>query len=342
MTGIITYSRNVSIPVTTICRNRCGYCSFSREPGSAATPLLPPEEIERLLRLGAEAACTEALFITGERADDVSPAVCDRLSAWGYRNMVEYLVAMGNTALQYGLLPHTNAGVLSQTELSALRSVNASMGLMLESSSERLCRDGGPHAGSPGKRPAARLHCIEQAGELNIPFTTGILVGIGETPGERIDALSHIARLHHKYGHIQEVIIQPFCPKPNTPMSSNPAPPIAAVLDTIAHARLILGPGMNIQAPPNLVQSHELCLRAGANDWGGLSPFTLDTINPDNHWPGLPVLEDSTRAAGATLCERLPVYPEFVTDHYLPRRVREVAANLMDNNGYARKNRRHG
>lgn len=342
MTGTITYSRNISIPVTRICRNRCGYCSFSCKAGSATPLLLPPHEIERLLRLGAESGCTEALFILGERAQEASSAIGELLASWGYQDMVQYLVRMAETALQHGLLPHTNAGVLTRKELSALRGVNASMGLMLESSSERLCRDDGPHALSPGKRPAVRLRSIEEAGRLGIPFTTGILIGIGETPRERIEALLCIDRLHRRYGHIQELIIQPFCPKRDTPMSSVPAPPIEEVLAAVAHARLILGPDMNIQVPPNLVQSHELFVRAGANDWGGVSPLTPDTINPDNQWPDLAVLRRSARAAGATLRERLPVYPEFATGRYLPRRVLNVATAIMDRDAYVKGSRKHG
>jgi len=334
----VTYSRNIAIPVTQICRNRCAYCSFAEAPGRTGLPLLSPKESESLLRRGAASRCREALFLTGERPEQASPEVRKRLASWGYRDMVAYLVHMGDIALRYGLLPHTNAGVLDPDELKALRDVNASMGLMLESSSERLCKDPGPHAHSPGKRPDVRLRVIEEAGKLNIPFTTGILVGIGEDPRERIDALLRIRDLHLKYGHIQEVIIQPFCPRPGTPMSSVAAPPVEDVLAAVAYARLILGPHINIQTPPNLVLSHELTLRAGANDWGGVSPLTRDPINPFHPWPALPVLQRSAQRTGAVLKERLPVYPEFMTDRHLSPRVRNVAAALVDREGYVKEN----
>jgi len=338
----VTYSRNIAIPVTRICRNRCAYCSFAESPGRAAPLLLAPGTIRNLLRLGAASGCTEALFLTGERPEQACPAVGDRLAAWGYRDLVDYLVHMGEAALDHGLLPHTNAGVLDRDELNALRGVNASLGLMLESASDRLCRNGGAHARSPGKRPAVRLRTIEEAGKLGIPFTTGILIGIGEKPEERVDALRRIRELHSRYGHIQEVIVQPFCPKPGTPMSSHPAPPAEDVLAAVACARRILGPDLHIQVPPNLVPSLDLFIRAGADDWGGLSPLTADPVNPENGWPDFAVLRKSAEAAGAMLRERLPVYPEFITDRHLPPRVRCAAAALVDGEGYVKGDRGHG
>ena len=226
----ISYSKNISIPVTRICRNKCGYCSFVEDADQIDKQILSPEEIKRLLQLGVQWNCKEALFLMGERPEEITPEIKDVLVSWGYHDMLDYLFNMCKTALEYGMLPHTNAGVLNEYELGYLHRVNASMGLMLESSSENLCRKGGAHELSPGKRPAVRLKCIEEAGKQRIPFTTGIMVGIGEKPRDRIDALLTLRELHRRYGHIQEIIIQKFCPKKGTPMSEVQEPRLDDIL----------------------------------------------------------------------------------------------------------------
>lgn len=332
----VSYSRNVCIPVTRICRNRCGYCSFVEGPGEIREQIRSPEEIEAALQLGVRKNCKEALFLLGERPEEVAPEIREVLASWGYEGMLEYLCSMCEMALEFGMLPHTNAGLLHGYELERLRRVNASMGLMLESSSERLCRAGGPHERSPGKLPALRLQCIEEAGKLRIPLTTGILVGIGEEPAERIEALGVLKELHRRYGHIQEIIIQQFCPKSGTPMAAVEEPPTEEMLRTIVFARLMFGKAMNIQAPYNLIpRSHHLYLRAGANDWGGISPLTRDVINPEKKRPDLADVERKTRSAGYVLKERLAVYPEFMSDEYLSPRIRGVALSLVQPDVYA-------
>jgi 7,8-didemethyl-8-hydroxy-5-deazariboflavin synthase CofG subunit len=280
--------------------------------------------------------CKEALFLMGERPEEVAPEIREVLASRGYEGMLEYLCSMCEMALEFGMLPHTNAGLLHGYELERLRRVNASMGLMLESSSERLCRAGGPHERSPGKLPALRLQCIEEAGKRRIPLTTGILVGIGEEPAERIEALGVLKELHRRYGHIQEIIIQQFCPKSGTPMAAVEEPPTEEMLRTIVFARLMFGKAMNIQAPYNLIpRSHHLYLRAGANDWGGISPLTRDVINPEKKRPDLADVERKTRSAGYVLKERLAVYPEFMSDEYLSPRIRGVALSLVQPDVYA-------
>ena len=334
----ISYSKNISIPVTRICRNRCGYCSFVEEAGQINRQILSPEEIKKLLRLGVQWNCKEALFLMGERPEESTPEIKDVLVSWGYHDMLDYLFHMCEMALEYGMLPHTNAGVLNEYELGYLRRVNASMGLMLESSSENLCRKGEAHELSPGKRPTVRLKCIEEAGKQRIPFTTGILVGIGEEPRERIDALLILRELHRRYGHIQEIIIQKFCPKKGTPMSKAQEPQVEEILKTIVFTRLIFGSEMNIQAPHNLFTTlHHLFIRAGANDWGGISPLTQDVINPEKKWPSLDDLKNKTQRAGYVLKERLAVYPEFINDEYLIPQIKEIALTLVDHEGYVRE-----
>ena len=334
----ISYSKNISIPVTRICRNRCGYCSFVEDPGQIHRQILSPEQIKKLLQWGVKWNCKEALFLMGERPEESAPEIKDVLASWGYHDTVQYLFHMCKIALEYGMLPHTNAGVLDEYELGYLHQVNASMGLMLESSSENLCRKGGPHELSPGKRPAVRLKCIEEAGKQRIPFTTGILVGIGEDPGERIDALLILRDLHRRYGHIQEIIIQKFCPKEDTPMAMVQQPREDEILKTIAFTRLIFGSEMNIQAPYNLnTTSPRLLIRAGANDWGGVSPLTQDVINPEKKWLNLDDLKKETKQAGYVLKERLAVYPSFIKDEFLYPRVKSITMSLVNHEGYVRE-----
>ncbi len=315
----VSFSCNVFIPLTNLCRDRCAYCAFVRRPTDPDARYLTPDEVMALAQAGAARGCKEALFSLGDKPETVHRVARAWLRRLGYPSTVAYLHAMAGRVLrETGLLPHLNPGVLTEDELARLREVSASMGLMLESVSERLMAPGGPHFGSPDKDPKRRLAMIEAAGRLRIPFTTGILIGIGETPEERVDSLIAIAELHRRYGHIQEVIVQNFRAKPGTRMAQHPEPSLWDMLRTLAVARLILGPEMNVQAPPNLTpDAYGVYLLAGANDWGGVSPITPDHINPEAPWPKLDELRAVTRAAGYTLVERLPVYPAYLSPEWL-------------------------
>ena len=333
---MITYSRNVSIPLTTLCRNRCGYCGFFEAPSQVNKQVLPPERVYDSLKKGMASGCREALFIMGERPEDIAPDISHLLRSWGYPNLLDYLYQMCKMAIEMNLLPHTNAGVMRKEELARLRPVNASMGLMLESASLRLCEKGKPHEFSPGKNPAVRLEHIAEAGRQGIPFTTGILVGIGELPRERVDALFALRELHNRYGHIQEIIIQNFCPKKGTPMAGHPVPSFEEMLKTVSVARLIFGERMNIQAPPNLTSEwYPLFIRAGINDWGGISPVTGDLVNPEKPWPLIDELRRETEQMGYQLKERLPVYPEFLGREGLE--VRHKILTMLDEPGHLRE-----
>jgi len=325
----VSFSRNVFIPLTNLCRDHCGYCAFVKAPGDPAARYLTPDEVLALARTGAAHGCREALFSLGDKPEWTHRAARDALQRLGYPSTTAYLHAMAGRVLdETGLLPHLNPGVLTYDELAQLREVSASMGLMLESVSERLLQPGGPHFGCPDKHPQARLRMMEDAGRLRIPFTTGLLIGIGETPEERVDTLFAIADLHRRYGHIQEVIVQNFRAKPGTRMAHHPEPTVWDMLRALAVARLILGPEMNLQAPPNLApEVYGLYLLAGANDWGGVSPVTQDHINPEAPWPKLDELRAVTEAAGYQLVERLPVYPAYVHPDWLAPRVWERLAS---------------
>jgi FO synthase len=310
---VITVSRNVFIPLTNLCRNRCSYCTFAVEPDSPRARTWRLAEVRELARRARRAGCLEALFCLGDKPEIAYRGYRGWLDAQGYARTSEYLADACRAAFEEGTFPHSNAGILSRDELAALRPWNASMGLMLESTSTRLRRRGGPHYWAPDKEPALRLKMTREAGALRIPFTSGILIGIGETPEERVDTLFAIAALHAEGGHIQEVIVQNFHPKPGTGMAGVPAPGAEAMAAAVALARLILGPAMNIQAPPNLSpDALERLARAGLNDWGGVSPLTIDFINPEAPWPELDELRARTAAAGYTLRERLCVYPEYI------------------------------
>jgi len=313
-----SWSRKVFIPLTQLCRNLCHYCTFSQPPrpgGSAA--YMSREEVLAVARAGRAAGCTEALFTLGDKPELRFAAAREALARLGHASTISYLAEMAALVrYETGLLPHINAGVMSREEMALLRQVSVSQGLMLESVSSRLCEKGAAHYRSPDKEPAARIEMIRLAGELQIPFTTGILIGIGETREERIEALETIKGLHARYGHIQEVIIQNFRAKPRTVMADAPEPGMEDLLWTIAVARLILGPGMNIQAPPNLSASDfPRLLSAGINDWGGISPVTPDHVNPEAPWPEVERLRLATEAQGRLLLARLPVYPAYALDN---------------------------
>ncbi|HUH79187.1 MAG TPA: 7,8-didemethyl-8-hydroxy-5-deazariboflavin synthase CofG [Methanoregula sp.] len=301
MQRTLTFSRNVFLPLTTVCRNRCGYCSF-RTPVAEGC-LMAPADVEAILSRGAALGCTEALFTFGERPEE-EPGFAEYLHRAGYPTIIDYCEAMCRKSIGLGMLPHTNAGILSCGELGRLRRVNASMGLMLETTA------GIPaHAMSKGKVPAVRLAMMEDAGKLKIPFTTGLLLGIGETMGDREESLYAIRDLHRRYGHIQEVIIQNFCPKPGTPMARHPPPGTEEICATILLARDILQHEIAIQIPPNLSDAASL-IRCGVDDLGGVSPVTIDYINPEHPWPAIDELKKI--AGDAVLRERLCIYPRFI------------------------------
>ncbi len=336
---LVTYSPKVFIPLTKLCRDVCHYCTFAAPPRKGERAYMTEEEVLDVARAGAAAGCREALFTLGDKPELRYRAAREELAALGCETTIEYLVSMCRVVLEEtGLLPHANPGVMTRDELAALREVTASQGIMLETSADRLSERGGPHFGSPDKRPAVRLETLRLAGELAIPFTSGILIGIGETREERIDALLATRELHQRYGHIQEVIVQNFRAKPGTKMVDAPEPSLEELLWTAAAARLVLGPEMNIQAPPNLsYNDFPVLLEAGINDWGGVSPVTIDHVNPEAPWPEVERLEAVTRAAGLELVARLPVYPEFANDGWIDPAVMPFVLRSSDAVGLARE-----
>ncbi len=337
---LVSVSRNVFIPLTNLCRDRCSYCGFAKPPDSPEARTYTLDEVEAVARSAVAAGCREVLMCLGDKPEVAHRSYREWLAASGLRDTTAYLVRACRIAFECGILPHTNAGLLSASEMSELRPWNASMGLMLESTSERLREKGMPHYYSPDKEPGLRVRMHEQAGELRIPFTSGILLGIGENAVERVDTLLTIRELDDRHGHIQEAIVQPFHPKPGTPMVGVAPLPDEEVAGWVAMARLILGPEMNVQAPPNLApHALELLLRSGLNDWGGVSPLTVDFISPEAPWPELEVLRERTEAAGQRLVERLPVYPEYLLDRpdFFEPRVREAALAQTDASGYAKR-----
>src|SRR3954470_1588248 len=337
----ITFSPKVFIPLTMLCRDKCGYCTFAKPPAHLVSPFLDLADVVAIARRGAELGCHEALFTLGEAPEARYPGAAAWLAERGYQSTVDYLVAAAGAVLsETGLLPHANAGALSEDELRRLRAVSPSQGMMIETLAARLGEPGGPHAGAPDKTPARRLATLEAAGRADVPFTTGILVGIGETRAERLDALLAIAASHARHGHVQEVIVQNFLPKPGTSMWRTPACDPDEFLWTIAAARLVLDPSIHLQAPPNLSDADDLAslVAAGIDDWGGVSPVTPDHVNPERPWPALDVLRAATERSGHTLAPRLTVYPEYVRaeDEWLHADVRTAVRHLSDLEGLAR------
>jgi FO synthase len=335
----VSYSRKVFIPLTNLCRDKCGYCTFAKAPRHPEAKTMTPDEVVAVARAGAAAGCKEALFSLGEKPEERYAGARSELRRLGYTSTIDYLAAMcALVHRETGLIPHANCGVLERDEILALREVNGSMGLMLESSSDRLLGRGQAHFGCVGKVPATRLETMALAGELQIPFTTGILIGIGETPEERVDSLFAIREIQEAYGHIQEVIIQNFRVKPDIRMRGWPEPGALDMVRTIAVARLVLGPSMNIQAPPNLTSdAHGMYLEAGINDWGGVSPVTKDHINPERPWPAVESLADLTARAGFTLRERLCIYPDYVRQEPFVRQAfREQVRAWTGQDGHVR------
>jgi len=333
----VSFSPKVFIPLTRLCRDFCGYCVFRQSPQEAGSPYMTPEEVLAVCRAGEEAGCREALFVLGERPEERYPEARSWLKDSGYDSTIEYLVQMCRLVLEEtSLYPHSNPGTLTRSELASLRDVNVSMGLMLESSSERLHQVGGPHQHAPSKHPRVRLETLELAGQLGMPFTTGLLVGIGETPQERIEGLHAIQDLHQRFGHIQEVIIQNFCSKPKGAMKGADEASRREMLETTAMARVILGSEMNVQVPPNLNEDHLTYLEAGVNDWGGISPVTIDYVNPEAPWPHLIRMKEQMESRGYELVARFPLYPEFFleTSRFLPNSLLKRIRQEADGRGY--------
>ena len=338
--NLVSYSRKVFIPLTQLCRDVCHYCTFAHPPRRGEAAYLDKDQVLAIAHAGAKAGCKEALFTLGDKPELRYGAAREALARLGHDTTLSYLAEMAALVLkETGLLPHLNPGVMTCDEIARLRGVSVSQGIMLESASERLLRRGGPHFGSPDKHPQRRLDCIAAAGEMAVPFTSGILIGIGEARRERIEALLALRDLHERYGHIQEIIIQNFRAKPETRMAGAPEPNEAEHLWTIAVARLVFGPRMNIQAPPNLMpDALETMVAAGINDWGGVSPVTPDHVNPEAPWPALDLLAKRTAEAGKLLVERLAIYPAYAQDPapWLDPALRTPVLRAIDAQGLAR------
>ena len=332
----VSVSRNVFIPLTNLCRDRCAYCTFAKQPDDPAAKTYTLSEVAQVVRDALRAGCVEALFCLGDKPEIAYKSYREWLAARGLRNTAEYLVQACEVGFAEGMLPHSNAGILSADEMQALKRSNASLGLMLESTSPRLREKGQAHYYCPDKDPAVRMRMHEEAGELRIPFTSGILLGIGETASERVDTLLAIRDLSDCYGHVQETIVQPFHAKHDTPMRGVPSLSNEEVAGWVALARLVLGPQANVQAPPNLAPDVlELLARSGLNDWGGVSPLTVDFINPEAPWPKLAELQRRTEASGQRLVERLPVYPEFLArPEFFEPRVRDACLARVGADGF--------
>ncbi|WP_321418354.1 7,8-didemethyl-8-hydroxy-5-deazariboflavin synthase subunit CofG [uncultured Methanomethylovorans sp.] len=327
MKDFVTFSRNVFVPVTNVCRNRCGYCTFRREPDEPGSCFMSPDEVIPILKDGKKAGCTEVLFTFGEYADEI-PEYKKWLEELGFPSNVEYVIHLCKLAIKVGILPHTNAGVLNYTELEALKPWNASMGLMLETTGKVAA-----HLNCPGKHPDVRIKTIKYAGELQIPFTTGILVGIGETLDDRIDSLQCISNLHQEYGHIQEVIVQNFIPKTGTFMEKHSSPTIEDMMQIVSIAREILPADIAIQVAPNLIDPY-LLVKYGATDLGGISPTTIDWINPETEWPSVEKLQEMLR--DISLRERLPIYPAYIKKGWYSKNLKSLIKSMIDNDGYRR------
>jgi FO synthase len=336
----VSYSKKVFIPLTHLCRDYCGYCTFRADPQAGVRPYMLPDEVLAVAEAGRRAGCKEALFSLGDQPERVFPEAKEFLKKLGFERTLEYLAAMSELVLEKtGLLPHSNPGLMGPDDLRRLRETNVSVGLMLESSSPRLLRAGGAHWKAPDKVSSLRIRTIENAGQLSMAFTTGILIGIGETPEERVDSLLTIHSINRKYGHIQEVIVQPFRAKPDIRMALAPEPSTEELERTIAVARLILGGEMNIQSPPNLLaDDYPDLLKAGINDWGGISPVTKDFINPEAAWPQISSLRARSAGAGFVLRERLAIYPEFSSrPEFVSGRLKPYVRKLQAEDCYARE-----
>ncbi|MEM6824231.1 MAG: 7,8-didemethyl-8-hydroxy-5-deazariboflavin synthase CofG [Pseudomonadota bacterium] len=337
---VVTYSRKVFVPLTNMCRDTCGYCTFVKLPTSPEARILTPDQVLALAKRGEKKGCKELLFSLGEKPELRYEHARRALARLGHHRMTDYLAEMCALVLrETTLLPHVNAGTLRDDEIEMLRPVSASMGMMLETLTRRLNRKGEAHYACPDKTPLQRMRTLERTGQRRVPFTTGLLIGIGETWEERLEALYAINAVHLRYGHIQEVIIQNFQQKPGIAMADHPEPSLEEMLRTIAAARIILDPEISLQAPPNLSARHIDYLSAGINDWGGISPVTIDFINPQHAWPEIRTLAASSAEAGFQLRERLTVYPRFLSqrDRFVDARLHDSLAGAARNDGLARE-----
>ena len=331
----VTYSRKVFIPLTTLCFDTCTYCTFAKPPG-AGGEYLEPEDVMAVARAGGRQRCTEALFTLGDRPEDRWPQARNWLDEHGYESTLDYVRAMSEAvAAETSLFPHANPGLMDEATIRALRPSNPSMGLMLENISPRLMEPGMPHFNCPDKEPRRRVATIEAAGAAKVPFTSGVLIGIGETPAEVVASLFALADLQERWGCLQEIIVQNFRAKADTPMRRSAEPTAQYLARVIAVARWILGPDMNVQVPPNLSERYEVYLDAGINDWGGVSPLTIDWVNPEQPWPHLEELRNRTAAAGFELKPRLPVYPEFISEEWIDPTLLSAVREAADGDGYA-------
>lgn len=335
---VLTYSRKVFIPLTNMCRDTCGYCTFVKTPKSGEGNIMLPSEVLETVLKGQKQGCKEALFSLGEKPEARYRYAKDKLAMLGHDGMLDYVKEQAQAVLdKTDLLPHINAGAMSLEEMRALKPVAASMGMMIESISRDLMKKGQAHFACPDKEPDIRLNTLRYAGQLNIPFTTGILIGIGETWQDRVDSLLAINQIHQEYGHIQEVIVQNFRAKPGTEMANHPEPDLDDMRRTLALARLILDPSISLQAPPNLEERYGSYVSAGINDWGGISPVTQDFINPERAWPQIESLADACRGLGYDLQERLTIYPQYLdrSEDYLDPSLASKMPHLAAQNGLA-------
>lgn len=334
----LTYSRKVFIPLTTMCRDECGYCTFVQKPGTSGAYVMTPDEVMKVVREGEKLGCKEVLFSLGEKPELRYQEARDALARLGHTSMIDYLAEMCDLVLkESSLLPHVNAGTLAEDELLQLKEVSVSMGMMLENVSRRLLQRGEAHFACPDKVPVQRLRTLERAGVHGVPFTTGILIGIGETWEERVDSLNAINDAHQRHGHIQEVIVQNFRAKPGTAMANHPEPSLDDMVRTLVLARLILAPSISLQAPPNLESRFDAYTAAGINDWGGISPLTIDHINPERAWPQIEALKKATAHCGYGLEERLAIYPRYLREpkHFLTDNIASRLAGIARADGLA-------
>jgi FO synthase len=332
---LITYSRKVFIPITTLCRDTCTYCTFVKPPGGGGE-FLTPDDVLSIARAGDELDCTEALLTLGDRPEDKWPQAAEFLASQSVDTTIEYVAQMSELIRsETRLFPHANPGIMDEAAIALLRPTNVSMGLMLENISDRLTDPGMPHHNCPDKVPAIRIETIRAAGRLKVPFTSGVLIGIGETPEEVVASLFALAEMQAEHGHIQEFIVQNFRAKANTRMRHAPEPEIPYFLRVVALARWIFGAEANIQVPPNLTEDFSVYIDAGINDWGGVSPLTIDWVNPEAPWPALDRLGSVTAAAGFDLRPRLPVYPEYVTDDWIDPGLVSAVVDRSTPDGYA-------
>lgn len=335
---LISFSKNFFIPLTQLCRDHCSYCTFKYEPGDGDL-LYTPEKVLEAAKKSTELGCTEMLFVSGDKPELVYDVYRKELNKMGYDSTSEYMIAMSELCLEEGIFPHSNLGIAKPDELKKFKNSNPSMGLMLESISERLMEPGEAHYRCPDKYPRARIKTISDAGRLNIPWTSGILIGIGETWEERVDSIFELKRINDEFGHIQEIIIQNFSPKPGIKMEGSPVPTDLDMIKTVAISKILMGKSVNIQVPPNLnAKTYTLHIFSGVNDLGGVSPLTIDYVNPESPWPQLDIMKKNISEFGFSLRERLPVYPEYLDKKFLTDRIYNKALKFVDETGYIKDN----